>query len=95
VASERGAEVTRGLLIAAFHTTLSLTDPETAEPVYIFRGVVAPTTLGSTGTRQRSEPLAEPEPVRAYAELLGGLANRECMLLLKHTPTLTLAYRFV
>ena len=84
-----------GLLIGALQATLSLADAEAPQSVYILGGVVAPTAWSSTGKRQRSEPLNEPEPTRTYAELVGGLTNRECMLLLKHAPTLEFAYRFV
>jgi hypothetical protein len=85
----------RELLIAALQTTLSLADTETPQSIYILGGVVAPSALSTAGERQRSEPLAEPEPARAYAELVGSLANRECILLLKHAPTLRLADKFV
>jgi len=83
------------LLIATLQTTLSLADTETPQSIYILGGVVAPSALSTAGERQRSEPLAEPEPARAYAELVGSLANRECILLLKHAPTLRLADKFV
>jgi hypothetical protein len=85
----------RELLIAALQTPLSLADTETPQSIYILGGVVAPSALRTAGERQRSEPLAEPEPARAYAELVGSLANRECILLLKHAPTLRLADKFV
>jgi hypothetical protein len=85
----------RELLIAALQTPLSLADTETPQSIYILGGVVAPSALSTAGERQRSEPLAEPEPARAYAELVGSLANRECILLLKHAPTLRLADKFV
>jgi hypothetical protein len=85
----------RGLLIAALQPVLSLADAEAPQPVYIRGCVVAPAALGAPGKRQRSESLAEPEPARAYAELIGSPGNRECMLLLKHTPRLKLAARFV
>jgi hypothetical protein len=72
----------------------SLAYSEAAQPVYVLGGVVAPTASSAAGKRQRSEPLTEPEPARTYAELVRGLTNRECMLLLKHAPTLKLADRF-
>ena len=81
----------RRLLITALHkTTLSSADAKAPQPVYILGGVVAPTVLGTAGKRQSPESLAEPEPARAYAELVGGLANRECMLLFEHTATVRL-----
>jgi hypothetical protein len=85
----------RGLLIDAVQTTLSRADAEAPQPVYSLGGIVAPTALSTAGERQRSQPLAEPEPTRAYAKLAGGLANRECILLLKHAPTLKLADKFI
>jgi hypothetical protein len=86
--------VARGLL-TALQTSLALSDTKAAQSGHIFRGVIAPAARSSAGHRQRSEPLAEPEPARAYAELAGSLANRECTLLLKHAPTLKLADKFV
>ena len=80
-----------GLLMRCLDLPLALSDAEAPEPLDIVRGVVAPAALSATGERQRSEPLTEPEPARAYAKFVGSLANRECMLLLKHTPTLNLA----
>jgi hypothetical protein len=74
---------------------LSLADAEAPQPVDILRGVVAPTALGAAGERQRSEPLTEAKPAAAYAKFIGGLTNRECMLLFKHTPNLDLTDSFV
>jgi hypothetical protein len=85
----------RELLIAALQTPLSLADTETPQSIYILGGVVAPSALSTAGERPRYDPHAEPEPARAYAELVGSLANRECILLLKHAPTLRLADKFV
>jgi hypothetical protein len=82
-------------VIATLQTTLSLTDTEAPQPVYIFGGVVAPTALRAAGERQRTESLAEPEPARAYAELVGGLANCECVSLFEHTPRVNLADRSI
>jgi hypothetical protein len=85
----------RALFIALHETPLTFAHAEAPQPVYILGGVVTPTALSTAGERQRSQPLAEPEPTRAYAESAGGLANRECMLLLKHAPTLKLADKFI
>ncbi len=74
---------------------LALSDAETPEALDIIWGVVAPAALSPTGERQRSEPLAEPEPAAAYAELIGGLADGECALLLEHTHMLTLTGSFL
>jgi hypothetical protein len=41
----------RGLLIAAPQAPLSLADAETAQAVYILRGVVTPATLSTAGER--------------------------------------------
>ena len=87
--------VIRALFIAALQATLSFADAEAPQPIYILRCVVAPTALSAPGERQRSEPLAEPKPARTYAEFACGLANRECTLLLKHTPNLDLTDNFV
>ncbi len=84
-----------GLLTASLETPLAFPDPETSEPLYILGRVVAPAALGTAGEWQRSEPLAEPEPTGSYAELADSLTNRECMLLLKHAPTLKLADNFI
>ena len=89
------AWVIRGSLIPALQAALSPTDAEAPQPVYILAGVVAPATVSAASERQRSEPLAEPEPARAYAELIGSFADSECMLLLKHAPTLKLADMFL
>jgi hypothetical protein len=75
--------------------SFALTHTEAAQPLDVFRGVVAPPALGTTSEWQRAEPLSEPEPARTYAELVGRLADRECTLLLKHAPTVQLADRFL
>jgi hypothetical protein len=85
----------RGLPIAALQTPFSLADAEAPQPVYVLGGVIAPAALSTACERQRSEPLAEPKPTRGDAKLVGGLANGECTLLLKHTPTLKLADKFI
>jgi hypothetical protein len=83
-------DVVCGLLIAAFETTLSLSDAEATQPVYVLGGVVAPAALGTAGEGQRPEPLAEPQPTRTYAQFRGGSTYRECALLLGHAHTLRL-----
>jgi hypothetical protein len=85
----------RGLLTAALQTPFSLADAEAPQPVYVLGGVIAPAALSTACERQRSEPLAEPEPATAYAEFVGGLANGECVILLEHTPNLNLTDRFI
>ena len=84
----------RALFIATLQTTLAFADAEAPQPLYVFRGVVTPTALGAPGQRQRSEPLTKPEPARTYAEFAGSLTNRECTLLLKHTPNIVLTDNF-
>jgi hypothetical protein len=54
--------VRRGLSIALREAPLALTYSEAAQPVYILRGVVAPTPLTAAGERQGSEPFSETEP---------------------------------
>jgi len=73
---------------------LAFSDSESAQAFDILGRVVTPAALIAAGSRQRSEPLAEPEPARTYAELVGSLANRECTQLLKHVPTLKVTDRF-
>jgi hypothetical protein len=88
----------RGLSIALRETAFSLADPEVAQTLDIFWGVVAPAALITASQRQRSEPFAEPEPTRGYAEFIGALAYRERTLLsfLKHAHIVgaaSLAYK--
>jgi hypothetical protein len=80
-------------LIVPREASLSFAYAESAQPLDILRRVAAPTALSTAGERQRSESLTEPEPARTYAELVGSLAYRECMLLLEHTLTLHLTCR--
>jgi len=85
----------RGLLIAALKPPLPFADAKASQPGYILGGEISPTAVGAAGGRRGIQPLAEPEPARSYAELVGSLANRECTLLLKHALTLKLADKFV
>lgn len=78
-----------GLFMRRLNLPLALSDAETPEPLDIVRGVIAPAALSPAGERQRSEPLAEPEPARSYAEFTGGLRDCECALS-KHTATVNL-----
>ena len=64
-----------GLLIAALQTALSLPDPEPPQPVNILGSVVSPTAVSAARKWQRSEPLTEPEPARAYAKCIGRLPD--------------------
>jgi len=73
----------RRLSIATCEAPPTLSDSEAAQTFDIFRCVVAPTTVGATSQRERSEPLPKPEPALAYAKFFGGLADRE-RVSLKH-----------
>jgi hypothetical protein len=85
----------RGLFIALREAPLALTDSEAPEPLNILRCVVAPPALIAARTRQSPEPLAESEPTRAYAELVGCLPYLVCALPLKHAQSLNLADTFL
>jgi hypothetical protein len=50
----------RELVIATLQTTLSLTDTESPQPVYVLAGVEAPAGMITTSERQSSESLADP-----------------------------------
>ena len=74
---------------------LALSDAEAPQSLDIVRGVIAPAALITAGGRQRSEPLAEPEPDWGYTEVLGGFTDGECALLREHGHTIKLTYRFI
>jgi hypothetical protein len=82
----------RGLPIAAPQTTLSLTDAEAPQPVYVLGGVVPPPTWRTAGEGQCSKSLPESQPANAYAERIGGLSDR-AVRLWEHADMLDLTDR--
>ena len=80
-----------GLSIALREATFSLADSKAAQPLEVFDGVIPPPSRRAAGQGECSEPFAEAEPARAYAEFFGGLTNRKCALLLEHAHMMNLA----
>jgi hypothetical protein len=80
----------RELLIAALQTTLSLSDTETPQSIYILGGVVAPPVRASTSKWESAQALSEPKPSGGYTKLVGCLPDGECARLLKHAQTVNL-----
>jgi hypothetical protein len=69
----------RGLFIAAAETAFSLANTQTPQPVYILRGVVAPTVLAAPRPRDRAKSFGDPQPVRRHRKGFGCFTNRECL----------------
>jgi hypothetical protein len=84
-----------GLFMLRLNLPLAHSDAEAPQPLDIVGGVVAPPALITPGERQRSEPLAEPEPAWGYTEFLGGFTDGECASLREHGHTIKLTYRFI
>ena len=75
----------RILSTVVLHQALfTLPDTEFAQAYDVLRGVETPPVRIAPSSWQCSQPLAEPEPTRGYAEFIGCFRNRIHARLFRH-----------
>jgi hypothetical protein len=67
---------------------LALAYSKTAQPLDVSCRVIAVPAGGAPGDGQGTEPFAEPQPARGYAELFGCLCDRERLPRLQHAGSI-------